>query len=324
MAAPGMLPKLATDAIPGHTVTPQELFQYGAGFNKFGKAGEDIGKQITGSAVKSLMPMSPEATAELAMKHAEFQQTLQQRADAAKMRSEDMRLSVDQRAEAARMHDATMRELAAARREAAAAAGAGEKGNMAVEGASLDGNTVVRNTKTGIAHEVINGVPSPEPYKGPVTPKTDQAKGVAVAAKGSQGLKDMTAALNAVEADPDIYGPRATAGAALPNAFGISRSVGGLTPEQQTTRANISSMTADVTHSLYGSAFSAGEQARAKGFLIDPLDDAKTVKAKLRGRMELEQDHYNNLPASAKAAATARQGGGGAAASGGWGKAEKG
>jgi len=312
MSIPGAAPKLTTDAIPGKTVSPQDWIKFGTGLSQISPEGAKIGEQFTAMGAKAVAPMTAEQKAELAQQKELKFASLQQQADAAKQRSEDTRLSIEQRAEAARMHDATMRELAAARRDAAAAARAGGEGSFAkgVEGASDRGYDIVRG-KDGIPHEVINGVPSKDPYTGAVTPKTSQEKGVANAAKGSQGLKDMTNALNAVEADPSIFGPRATLGAVLPNIGGIGRAAGGLNEDQLKTRTHISSMTADITHSLYGSAFSAGEQARAKGFLIDPTDDAATVKAKLRGRMELEQEHYNNLPASAKAAATARQGGSG-------------
>jgi hypothetical protein len=311
-------------AQPAVPASPQEMAAYGAKFLPLGPAAAKVGEQFTDAAVKQMLPKpppslmavggdvfdpttrtfisSPTKLAEQAAIHQERQDKLQQAADVAKQRSEDMRYSVDQRAEAARQHNDLMRELRAS-------GAAGEKGNMVVEGASESGNPVVRHSRTGVAYEVVNGVPSTTPYAGPVTPKTEQAKGVASAAKGSQGLKDMTNALNAVEEDDALFGKRANLGAALPSAFGTGAAVSGLSEKQMAKKAQISSMTADITHSLYGSAFSAGEQARAKSFLIDPLDSTDVVKSKLRGRMELEKEHYDNLPASAKSAATAQRGG---------------
>jgi len=309
MAIPGAAPKLTTDAIPGKKPSPQDWLAYGAGMSKFGPAGEKIGAQITGDAAQNLLPkvMSPDMIAQLQMKHSEFQQTLAQRADDAKQRSEDRNATIEQRRQAAQDHNALMRELAADR---AANKSQAEPGNMVEAGASVNGNTIVRNSKTGIAHEVVNGVPSPEPYGGPVTAKAAQEKGIAVAAKGEQGIKDMQSSLDAIEKDPALFGKRANLGALAPNAFGISQKVGGLSAAQLEQQANIASMTAETTHSLYGSAFSAGEQQRAKKFLIESTDSADQAKAKLKGRIKLEQDHYNELPASAKAAATERKGGG--------------
>lgn len=192
-----------------------------------------------------------------------------------------------------------------------------EPGNMTDIGVSESGNGVVANSKTGIRYEVVGGVPSTTPYTGAITPKTDQAKAVAAATTGVQGIEDMQKSLKAVQENPDLYSLRTAVGSALPSFGGLSASVSGLSPEDMATRANIQSMTANTTHSLYGSAFSAGEQRQAKGFLIDPQDRADVVEAKLKGRLALEQAHLANLPASARAAQAARAAGTGGAPAGG-------
>jgi hypothetical protein len=77
-------------------------------------------------------------------------------------------------------------------------------------------------------------------------------------------------------------------------------------------RSNAASYTAETAHSLYGSAFSASEQAKAKDFLINNDDSSADVMRKLKGRMKLEEDHIKGKPMAAQMAAAARSAGGGA------------
>jgi hypothetical protein len=327
LASPDVVgpPRPEQPAVPP---TPQDMIGYGSKFLPLGPAAAKIGQQFTDSGVNAMIPKappglmsvggdifdpstktftsSPTKLAELAAVHAERKDKLTAAAEDAKLRSEDRRLSIDQRRDAAAESTALRRELAAGR--------GGEAGMKfgAPEGASEAGNVVLRG-KDGVPHEVINGVPSPQPYAGAITPIIEQRKSVGEAAKGEQNVKDMESALKDIKDDPKLYGGRVAVGALFPDAMGMATAAGGLSAEQVAKRSKIQSMTAQTTHSLYGSAFSAGEQQRANKFLVTPRDSAKDAQAKLIGRLEMEKEHYDALPASAKAAMTARKGGGEAA-----------
>lgn len=315
MAGPGMKPKLSTDAILPKLPTGQDFIDRGNSLLAIGDPTSlAMGKGYFDQGIKADAPLSREDTARMAQEKELKVSALQEKAAEAQRRSEDTRLSIQQRADASKEAADARRDvaniMADARRDAAAdrraAAGATPKFG-GPEGKSDKGNVVLRG-KDGVAHEVVNGVPDPKPYAGPITSMIEQRGAIKSAGTGAGSIEDMGAALKQIESNPDAYGTMSALGEFAPNAFGLSSKVSGLNDEQLALRSNVQSMTANITHSLYGSAFSAGEQRQAKGFLIDPKDDIKQVKAKLKGRMELEQRHFDALPASAKAEYYARRG----------------
>jgi hypothetical protein len=331
-----MLP--AKPAVPGQAATPdkmvpaapQDMMQWAAKLAaQGGPAGQHIAGQVIPAAIKNLVPdqeRQAQQEADRALRADALAQQgelrradLEARAEAARQRSEDTRLSIEQRRQAAAESTAARREIAGMIQETKREKSG--KFNATPAGASEAGNPVLQ-TPQGTMHEVINGVPSPAPYTGPITDRASQVKNVADVTKGGQSLKEMDAIIESVDKNPSTYGVRAAIGSMLPGIGDIGMKVGGLTQEQATARARAASYTANVTHSLYGSAFTTGEQARAKDFLITPKDGPETIKSKIAGRKALEKEHLDALPQSAKNAAAARSGGG-RGGSGGWGKAEK-
>jgi hypothetical protein len=328
LASPDVVgpPRPEQPAVPP---TPQDMIGYGSKFLPLGPAAAKIGQQFTDSGVNAMIPKAPPGLMSVGgdifdPTKGTFITGPSTLARIAETKSTNEQRATDKAAERARLEDAaaqisadrryTVDQNNAARRDLHTALRGGEAGMKfgAPEGASEAGNVVLRG-KDGVPHEVINGVPSPQPYAGAITPGIEQRKSVGEAAKGEQGIKDMESALKDIKDDPKLYGGRVAVGALFPDAMGIATAAGGLSAEQVAKRSKIQSMTAQTTHSLYGSAFSAGEQQRANKFLITPRDSAKDAQAKLIGRLEMEKEHYDALPASAKAAMTARKGGGEAA-----------
>ena len=244
---------------------------------------------------------------------------LAQKADAERIRSEDRNTSTEQRREAAVMHNETQRALAAARREAAAAAAAAaQKDPGQYMGVDEAGRQIQFKPNAGTLTTIgTPGAPGGEAPKGAVTDRVQFNKDITEARKQQGSVADLRSVLKAVEADPGTYSNRAAVASKVPNVAGMGQKAMGLTNEQMETRASAASMTANITHSLYGSAFSAGEQQRAKEFIILPTDNHATVLYKLRGREKLEAAHsarmnpgaLARLGASAPAGAPAQDGG---------------
>lgn len=313
-----------TPGMPAKPPTGAEMLPWAAKIARTGQQGRDLAKFVEQRSMENMLPkaLSEYEIADLASKAQTRTDTLAQRKEESLQRAQDRAEALAERARATDIASADRRQISAdalaARREFhALAAGQNSEKNVPYSGVGDKGQRLVVS-KNGELHEIgADGKVSAAAYGGAVTPQAVHEKNVLAIEKGKEGVADMQAIVDAVSGDDKIYGPRAQAASKLPNLFSWPAKASGLNPEQLAIRSNAAAMTAGITHSLYGSAFSAGEQQRAKGFLINEDDSSEDVKRKLKGRMKLEQDHIAGKPAAAQAAASARAPGAPAAAGGG-------
>ena len=189
----------------------------------------------------------------------------------------------------------------------AAGGGEGAKGTFVDAGTSLNGNPVLRNSRGTDFVEIVDG--KPQPYTGKVV-KTGDEKAVSAA---QESLATQAQYENLAERvlDPknaDAFSKWSSAKAGVSNATGGFID-SGISQEHQDLRSEVSRDFAELTHKLYGSALSSGEQQRAKGFTVMPGESAERVAGKLRNQSKFLRDMDAKYSNKTMGAATARTGG---------------
>jgi hypothetical protein len=112
-----------------------------------------------------------------------------------------------------------------------------------------------------------------------------------------------------VESNPDAFGLRSAAVAAMPGAVqGYAAKAVGLTPEQLEARSTVLRQAAQEINELYGAALSMGEQARANTFLPNPSDPPEMLISKLKAARDWAQTQVGRYSSGVQGAAKARSG----------------
>jgi hypothetical protein len=175
------------------------------------------------------------------------------------------------------------------------------------------GKPLVRDKNTSTLHVLgKDGTPNPAPFAGSAMSQSALEKEIPQVRTAQQGIADAKMLLGelAKPENKDVYGTRAAAAfKVLPSFGGAAAGASGLTPEQLSLRTQAANATADITHSMYGSAFSANEQKQATEFLIQPGDGLNDVQRKLRGRIAMEERHLANQSSGAVTSEAARRSG---------------
>jgi hypothetical protein len=198
---------------------------------------------------------------------------IQQRADAAQLRSEDVRLSIEQRRQAAADSAALRRDLAEMK---GGAGGGGEKwtpsGNVDDQGRPIlyDKNDPSKTKVVGTG----------EAATGPGMGKAAYDKVQAANRANVAGVEQIDAALDAVEKNPGAFeGTQRYAGFA-PEAL-ESKLRESMTDDQQKARSSVFDITAEKIHARYGAALTTPERKQAVSYLPSQYDSPKQIRNKL-------------------------------------------
>ena len=204
--------------------------------------------------------------------------------------------------------------------------GSSQPGSFSPAGFTPQGQQVVTNTKSGVNY-LLNlqpdGTPSYTPYQGAMIPKATFDKEVSAAGDLSAIAARADQLVKKVEDNPNAFGLRSAAVAAVPGAMqGYAAKAVGLTPAQLEARSTVLRQAAQEINELYGAALSMGEQARANTFLPNPSDPPEMLISKLKAARDWAKAQTNRYSPAVTNAATQRAGGGAPAAPGGLSPAE--
>lgn len=195
-----------------------------------------------------------------------------------------------------------MKEAAQIRADARGAGGAAP--NMVQIKDDNTGESYWANPKTG---QVIGKVAIPNANPAPGQPTTtplirpDKMDGSDSTAltKIIQQKAALGGAIQAVTANPNAFGIKVGAADEAPNSLGgtLARTVRdrALSPEAVSARALLYNNMSTIIKERAGTAQSAQELKRLNGFLPGPLDDAKTINAKLSGFQQYLGEQENGI-----------------------------
>jgi hypothetical protein len=310
--------------IPGTAAkgpTAQELLPWALKMGQTGgKFGQDIAQDVVKPAIANMLPKagaakspykvaggsvfntdtgkweegSPEVRAKMEETRVNNMANLQQKADAAKQRSEDARLSIEQRREAAAEGAALRRELAAGRKEA------GNDAKVTYQGVDSDGEAISYNKSTRKL-ERPDGSP---PMSAPTTNAT-AAKAIASVRDVDLQISQADELEKVVKANPGAFGGLKSVGATGAAKFGdTARSAyetKAYTPAELEARATVGKQSAVLLHQLYGSALTFGEQARAVKFMPAAEDTPEQTLTKIAAAKAYLKEKRNSLPEVGKA-----------------------
>jgi hypothetical protein len=188
----------------------------------------------------------------------------------------------------------------------------GQVGSFSPAGFTPQGQQVVTNTKSGVSYLLSvqpDGTPNYTPYQGPMIPKATFDKEVTAAGDLSAVARRASTLVEMVESNPDAFGLRSAAVAAMPGAVqGYAAKAVGLTPEQLEARSTVLRQAAQEINELYGAALSMGEQARANTFLPNPSDPPEMLISKLKAARDWAQTQVGRYSSGVQGAAKARSG----------------
>lgn len=162
-----------------------------------------------------------------------------------------------------------------------------------------------------------DGRPEATPFTGETIPVAAKEKEIAAVRSAMVHKAGVENLLRMAETNEGAFGSSGALLGVIPGPAGTWISSANLTPEQRKARSDFATEAARITHDLYGSAFTTGEQGRAKQFIVDALDPPEVVLSKMQSmkqaadRSELFQSNV------AKNAVRARMGGGAPAGGGG-------
>lgn len=207
------------------------------------------------------------------------------------------------------------------RREAAANKGGSQVGSFSPAGFTPQGQQVVTNTKSGVSY-LLNlqpdGTPNYVPYQGPMIPKATFDKEVTAAGDLSAIAARADQLVKRVEENPNAFGLRSAAVAAVPGAMqGYAAKAVGLTPAQLEARSTVLRQAAQEINELYGAALSMGEQNRANTFLPNPSDPPEMLISKLKAARDWAKTQTTRYSPAVTNAVTQRSGGGAPTSPGG-------
>lgn len=204
--------------------------------------------------------------------------------------------------------------------------GSSQPGSFSPAGFTPQGQQVVTNTKSGVNY-LLNlqpdGTPSYTPYQGAMIPRATFDKEVSAAGDLSAIAARADQLVKRVEDNPNAFGLRSAAVAAVPGAMqGYAAKAVGLTPAQLEARSTVLRQAAQEINELYGAALSMGEQNRANTFLPNPSDPPEMLISKLKAARDWAKAQTNRYSPAVTNAVTQRAGGGAPAAPGGLSPAE--
>lgn len=186
-----------------------------------------------------------------------------------------------------------------------------------LQGYDVDtGRPVNRKADGSLVRLGEDGKPEATPFTGETIPAAAKEKEIAAVRTAMVHKAGVDNLLRMAETNEGAFGSSGALLGVIPGPAGTWVSSANLTPEQRKARSDFATEAARITHDLYGSAFTTGEQTRAKQFIVDALDPPEVVLSKMQSmkaaadRSELFQSNV------AKNAVRARMGKGAAPAGG--------
>ena len=170
---------------------------------------------------------------------------------------------------------AAQTKLDQARTEASVARGAAGPAKPHTTDVGYDvetGRPIVRD-QSGTRYRIgEDGVPETTPFKGELIPAAAKEAEVKQAMEVREHLTNVNSLLQQAKDNTGAFGSKGALLGLIPGPAGAWLSAANLTDKQRQSRSEFSAQGAAITHDLYGSAFSGGEQERAKPFLVQPSD----------------------------------------------------
>jgi len=155
-----------------------------------------------------------------------------------------------------------------------------------------------------------DGRPEAAPFVGEVMPVAAKEKEVAKVQASMENHSAIKSLLEMAETNKGAFGSSGALLGMVPGPLGVWASAKNLTEAQIQARSEFAKHAAKLTHDLYGSAFTSGEQSRAAPFIVQPSDPPEKVLANLKGMLKEAERTRMFQSNVAKQAAQARVGGG--------------